>query len=83
VVGWLAVIPFRWKMWALLSGAFLFGILGMRSRWIDGALAKAEAKRNADRIEAMRGANEVRRDVEVMDDTGLADRAARWMREKP
>ena len=83
MVGWVALIPLRWKLYALVAGAFLFGILGMRSRWIDNALAKEEAKRNEARVAAMRTANEVRRDVEVMDDTGLADRASRWLREKP
>ena len=83
MVGWLALIPLRWKLYALVAGAFLFGTLGMRSRWIDNALAKEEAKRNEARIAAMRTTSEVRRDVEIMDDAGLADRASRWLREKP
>ena len=83
MVGWLAIIPLRWKLYALVAGAFLFGIVGMRSRWIDNALAKEEAKRNEARIAAMRTTSEVRRDVEIMDDAGLADRASRWLREKP
>lgn len=83
MLGWLALIQLRWKLYALVAGAFLFGILGMRSRWIDNALAKEEARRDEARIEAMREANGVRRDVEVMDDTGLSDRASRWLREKP
>ena len=83
MVGWVALIPLRWKLYALVAGAFLFGILGMRSRWIDNALAKEEAQRNENRVKALREANEVRRDVEIMDDAGLADRASRWLREKP
>lgn len=83
MVGWLAVIPLRWKFYALVAGAFLIGILGMRARWIDNALAKEEAKRTEARLEAVRKANEVRRDVEILDDTGLANRASRWLREKP
>ena len=81
--GWLALIPLRWKIYALVAAAFVFGVFGMRARWVDGALAKAEAKRNEARLKAVREANEVRRDVEVMDDTGLADRASRWVRKDP
>ena len=81
--GWLALIPLRWKIYGLAAAAFVIGVMGMRARWIDGALAEAEAKRNAARLQAVREANEVRRDVEIMDDTGLADRASRWVRKDP
>jgi hypothetical protein len=83
VGGWLALIPLRWKIYALVAAAFVFGIFGMRARWVDGALAEAEAKRNEARLRAVRESNEVKRDVESMDDAGLADRASRWLRKKP
>jgi hypothetical protein len=83
VGGWLALIPLRWQIYALVAAAFVFGIFGMRAYWVDGALAKAEAKRNEARLRAVKKASEVRRDVEGVDDAGLADRASRWLRKGP
>lgn len=39
-----------------------------------------EAKQTKRRLKDMKVAQEVRDDVEILDDTGLADRASKWLR---
>jgi len=39
-----------------------------------------EAKQTKKRLKDIKAAQEVRDEVEILDDAGLADRAARWMR---
>lgn len=38
-----------------------------------------DAKEDAERLKSIKKANEVRNEVETLDDTGLADRASRWV----
>jgi hypothetical protein len=83
MVGWLALIPARWKLYALLAASFVFGVFGIRAYWVEVALSREEAKRNSARLRAINEAKEVRRDVETLDDSGLVDRASRWLRKKP
>ena len=76
----MALIPLRWKIYGLVALAFVLGLLRWRSMAVDAALAEAEAERNKRRLKAIEEAARVRDEVEIMDDTGLADRASRWMR---
>lgn len=69
------------RFYALLAAAFVLGILGLRAFWIDGGIAREQQKRVEDRLKAMKAAKEVRDAVEILDDTGLADRASKWLRE--
>ena len=74
------LIPLRWKIYGLAARAFVFALMRWRSAAVDSALAEAEAQRNKQRLKAIEEAAKVRDEVEIMDDTGLADRASRWMR---
>ena len=76
----MALIPLHWKIYGLVALAFVLGLLRWRSMAVDAALAEAEAERNKRRLKAIEEAARVRDEVEIMDDTGLADRASRWMR---
>ena len=59
---------------ALVGGVALY-VFGFRT-----AGKVREAKETKQRLEDMKTAQEVRDEVEVLDDTGLADRASKWLR---
>ena len=59
---------------ALLSGLVMF-FYGYRK-----ADKVRDAKETGQRLKDVKKAQEVRDAVEILDDTGLADRASRWLR---
>ena len=77
----MALISLRWKIYGLVALAFVLGLIRWRSAAVDAALAEAESLRNKQRMMAVEEAAKVRDEVEIMDDTGLADRASRWVRD--
>lgn len=74
---------YRVKLYALIAAAFILGFIGIRAFWIDEGITKEQQRRDQDRLDALKKANEVRHDVEILDDAGLADRASKWLRERP
>jgi len=70
----------RFKGWLLAAGAVVAAVLGayLTGRRDAGAAQAAQAARR--RLDAMRVAKEVEDEVEILDDVGLSDRAARWLR---
>lgn len=59
---------------ALVSGLVMY-FFGYRK-----ADKAREVKQTEKRLEDVKKAQEVRDEVEILDDAGLADRAARWLR---
>lgn len=59
---------------ALLSGLAMY-FVGYRK-----AGTTRKAKETKQRLKDMKTAQEVRDEVEILDDAGLADRASRWLR---
>ena len=77
---WLALNP-RIKLYALGLLAFIAALLKLRHDAVSKALLKVQADQAEKRIDAMRTAKEIEDEIEVLDDSGLADRASRWVRE--
>lgn len=61
---------------ALLSGLAMY-FFGYRK-----AGKVRTAKETEQRLKDMKKAQEVRDEVEILDDTGLADRASKWLRKR-
>ena len=83
-VMWLASfqIPLRYKLYLFAAAAFVFGLVHWRNTAIENALAKLERQRREEADKALRTGREVRNDVEILDDVGLADRASEWVRNR-
>lgn len=70
----------RFKTWLWAAGAVAVAVLGayLTGRRDAGAAQVAQDARR--RLGAMREAKEAEDEVEILDDVGLSDRAARWLR---
>lgn len=71
----------RWRIYAVIALAAILALLRWRSAAVDNAVAQIELRVAEDRLVAVKAAQRVRDDVEILDDAGLADRASRWVRE--
>ena len=78
--GWLALIPWRMKVAAVVAAAFVLGLLRWRSVAVEKALEKARQEQETYRLNAVMDAQKVKADVEILDDVGLAARASKWVR---
>lgn len=74
------MIPIKWKLYALIALAFVLGLVGLRAKFVSDGEKKLRAKIDADRISAIREANDVRNEVEALDRDTLQSRARRWVR---
>ena len=71
---------FKLKLYAIGALAFIAALLKLRHDAVSQALFKVQADQAEKRIDAMRAAKEIEDEIEVLDDSGLADRASRWVR---
>ena len=70
-----------WRVYAVIAVAAILALLRWRSVAVERAVAQIDLRVAEDRLVAVRAAQEVRDDVQILDDSGLADRASRWVRE--
>ncbi len=77
---WLAIIP-RIKLYAIGAVVFIAALLKLRHDTVSKALFQMQADQAEKRIDAMRAAKRIEDEIEILDDSGLADRASRWLRE--
>lgn len=78
---WLAISP-RIKLYAIGALVFISALLKLRHDAVSKALLKMQADQGGKRIDTMRAAKEIEDEIEILDDSGLADRASRWLRER-
>ena len=71
----------RIKLYAIGAVVFIAALLKLRHDAVSKALYKMQADQAEKRIDAMRAAKEIEHEIEVLDDSGLADRASKWVRE--
>lgn len=71
----------RLKIYAIGAAVFIAALLKLRHDAVSKALFKLQADQAEKRIDAMRAAREIENEIEVLDDSGLADRASKWVRE--
>ena len=71
----------RIKLYAIGAVVFIAALLKLRHDAVSKALFKLQADQAEKRIDAMRAAKEIENEIEVLDDSGLADRASKWVRE--
>ena len=71
----------RLKLYAIGAAVFIAALLKLRHDDVSKALFKLQADQAEKRIDAMRAAQEIEDEIEVLDDSGLADRASKWLRE--
>lgn len=70
----------RLQLWALVGLAFVAGIAGIYMAGVQRGIDRQRTKIDRARLDKIGKAKEVRDDVEILDDSGLADRASRWLR---
>lgn len=71
----------RLKLYAIGAVVFIAALLKLRHDAVSKALLDLQADQAEKRINAMRAAKEIEDEIEILDDSGLADRASRWVRE--
>jgi|TARA_R110000868_G_scaffold223318_1_gene475188 hypothetical protein len=70
----------RLKLYAIAGAAFVLGLLGIYWRGRSDGASSVEARTTKQRLDIMKQAKEVEDEVEILDDVGLGERAAQWMR---
>lgn len=74
------MISLRFKLYAAVAFAFILGVLGIRSKWVQDGENKVRNQIADKRLEAMKTAQEVRNEVEAFDRDALRGRATIWVR---
>lgn len=70
----------RLQLWALIGLAFMAGLFGIYKAGARAGVDRARQKLDQRRLDNFAIAKEVEDDVEILDDTGLSDRASKWLR---
>jgi hypothetical protein len=70
----------RLQLYALLALAFMAGLAGIYMSGVQRGIDRQRSKIDRARLDKIGKAKEIKHDVEILDDSGLADRASRWLR---
>jgi len=70
----------RLQLYGLLALAFVAGLVGIYMAGVQRGIDRQRSKIDRSRLDKIGKAKEVKDDVEILDDSGLADRASRWLR---
>ena len=70
----------RLQLWALIGLAFMAGLIGIYKAGARAGVDRARQKLDQRRLDNFATAKEVNDEIEILDDTGLSDRASRWLR---
>ena len=70
----------RIQMYLLLGAAFVLGAVGIYASGVQRGIDRAKRKIDEQRLDNMQTAKKVENEIEILDDSGLADRANEWVR---
>ena len=72
----------RLQLYALIALAFIASVFGIYKAGARAGVDRVRRKIDKQRLDNFATAKEVSDEVEILDDTGLSDRASKWMRRK-
>lgn len=72
----------RLQLYALIGLAFLAAVFGIYKAGARAGVDRMRQKIDQRRLDNFATAKEVSDEVEILDDTGLSDRASKWLRRK-
>ena len=72
----------RLQLWALVALAFIASIFGIYASGVQRGIDRTKRKIDEKRLDNFAAAKEVSDEVQILDDSGLADRASKWVRSK-
>lgn len=75
-------IPLKYKLYAVLCAAFVLGLLRWRNKAVADAVDRLTQQQRDAADAAANARKEVRHEVEILDDAGLAERASKWVRNR-
>ena len=68
------------QLYLFVALAFVTGVLGIYMSGVQRGIDRQRSKIDRARLDKVGKAKEAREDVEILDDSGLADRASQWLR---
>jgi len=68
------------QLYLFVALAFVAGVLGIYMSGVQRGIDRQRSKIDRARLDKIGKAKEAREDVEILDDSGLADRASQWLR---
>lgn len=68
------------QLYLLVALAFAAGVFGIYMAGVQRGIDRQRSKIDRARLDKIGKAKEARDDVEILDDSGLADRASQWLR---
>ena len=68
------------KLYLFVAVAFVAGVLGIYMSGVRRGIDRQRSKIDRARLDKIGKAKEIKDDVEILDDSGLADRASQWLR---
>jgi hypothetical protein len=72
----------RLQLYALIGLAFIAGIFGIYASGVQRGIDRTKRKIDEKRLDNFAAAKEVNDEVQILDDSDLADRASKWVRSK-
>jgi len=72
----------RLQLYGLIAIAFVAGLLGIYVSGVQSGIDRAKRKIDEKRLDNFATAKEVNDEVQLLDDSGLSDRADKWVRSK-
>jgi hypothetical protein len=70
----------RLQLWALVALAFVAGIAGIYMAGVQRGIDRQRSKIDRARLDKIGQAKDIEDEIEILDDTGLSNRASKWLR---
>lgn len=70
----------RIQLYLFIGAAFILGAVGIYASGVQRGVDRTKRKIDEQRLGNMQEAKKVEDEIEILDDSGLADRASEWVR---
>ena len=70
----------RIQLYLFIGAAFILGAVGIYASGVQRGIDRTKRKIDEQRLGNMQTAKKIENEIEILDDSGLADRASEWVR---
>ena len=70
----------RIQLYLFIGAAFVLGAVGIYASGVQRGIDRTKRKIDEQRLGNMQTAKKIEDEIEILDDSGLADRASEWVR---
>jgi len=70
----------RFQLYLFIGAAFILGAVGIYASGVQRGIDRTKRRIDEKRLDNMQTAEKVENEIEILDDSGLSDRASEWVR---